>query len=144
VLGFSNCCKDSGWGLDLSLAQCSEQELLLGQKREAGQCHYIGSYCSNKSFFGCLARKNTYCCFNSKLGRIIQEQGRAQLGIGWGSAKNPECRGFTPQELTSIDFANIDFTEFYADAFAAADSADRPSGSQMQQIIEQGIERLLP
>lgn len=144
VLGFSNCCKDSGWGLDLSLAQCSEQELLLGQKREAGQCHYVGSYCSNKSIFGCLARKNTYCCFNSKLGRIIQEQGRAQLGIGWGSAKNPECRGFTPQELTSIDFANIDFTEFYADAFADADSADRPSGNQMQQIIEQGIERLLP
>ena len=144
VLGFSNCCKDSGWGLDLSLAQCSEQELILGQKREAGQCHYVGSYCSNKSFFGCLARKNTYCCFNSKLGRIIQEQGRVQLGIGWGSAKNPECRGFTPQELTSIDFATIDFTEFYADAFAAADGADRPSGSQMQQIIEQGIERLLP
>ncbi|WP_275096157.1 conjugal transfer protein TraN [Sedimenticola hydrogenitrophicus] len=144
VLGFSNCCKDSGWGLDLSLAQCSEQEIILGQKREAGQCHYIGSYCSIKSFFGCLARKNTYCCFNSKLGRIIQEQGHAQLGIGWGSAKNPECRGFTPQELTSIDFANIDFTEFYADAFAAADSADRPSDNQMQQIIEQGIKRLLP
>ncbi|MFA7606533.1 MAG: conjugal transfer protein TraN [Rhodocyclaceae bacterium] len=144
LLGFSNCCKDSGWGIDLSLAQCSEQERVLGQKREAGQCHYVGSYCSANSFFGCLARKNTYCCFNSKLGRIIQEQGRAQLGIGWGSAENPQCRGFSPQELTSIDFANINFTEFYADAFAAADRADRPSGNQMRQIIEQGIQRLLP
>lgn len=144
VVGFSNCCKDSGWGLDLSLAQCSEQEQVLGQKREAGQCHYVGAYCSDKSIFGCLARKHTYCCFNSKLARIIHEQGRPQLGIDWGSSKNPNCRGLTPEELTQIDFASIDFTEFYADAFAAADNADRPSGNQMQQIIEQRIQRLLP
>lgn len=144
ALGFSNCCKDSGWGIDLSLAQCSEQEQILGQKREAGQCRYIGTYCSNDSFFGCLARKNTYCCFNSKLARIIQEQGRPQLGVGWGSAENPDCRGLTPEELTRIDFASIDFSEFYADAFAAADSVDRPSSSQLQQIIEQRIQGLLP
>ncbi|MEX0914749.1 MAG: conjugal transfer protein TraN, partial [Wenzhouxiangellaceae bacterium] len=144
ALGFANCCKDRGWGLDLSLAQCSEQEKILGQKREAGQCHYVGSYCSADALFGCLARKNTYCCFNSRLARIIQEQGRSQLGIGWGTSKNPNCRGFTPKELTRINFASIDFTEFYADAFIASDSADRPSGNQMQQIIEQRLQSLLP
>lgn len=144
VLGFSNCCKDSGWGIDLSLAQCSEQEKVLGQQRQAGQCHFIGDYCSHGSLFGCLARKNTYCCFNSKLARIIQEQGRPQLGLGWGSHKNPDCRGFTPEELTSIDFSTIDFSEFYADAYANAASADRPSGTAMQQIIEQRIQGLLP
>lgn len=143
VLGFENCCKDSGWGIDLSLAQCSEQEKVLGQKREAGQCHYVGSYCSDRSLFGCLARRYTYCCFSSKLARIIHEQGRVQLGIDWGSARNPDCRGLTPEELTSIDFAAIDFSEFYADAFAAADNAERPSQSQMQQIIEQRIQGLL-
>ena len=143
ALGFSNCCKDKGWGQDLSLDQCNANEKLLGQKRQAGQCHFVGDRCASKSLFGCLAREYTFCCFGSKLSRIIQQQGRAQLGIGWGSATAPNCRGLTPQELTQIDFAAIDFSEFYADAFASADAADRPSNAQMQQIISQRIQRLL-
>ena len=76
--------------------------------------------------------------------RTEEKHGYSALQLGWGSAKDPECRGFTPEELTRIDFARIDFTEFYADAFAGAESAERPSGSQMQQIIEQGLQRWLP
>lgn len=144
ALGYSNCCKDGGWGVDLSLAQCSNPEERLGQQRQAGRCHYIGDYCSSKSLFGCLVRKNTYCCYNSKLARIIQEQGRPQLGLGWGSATHPDCRGLTPEELTHIDFARIDFSEFYADAYTNAATADRPSATEMQQLIQQRIQGRLP
>jgi conjugal transfer mating pair stabilization protein TraN len=144
VLGFSNCCKDSGWGIDLSLAQCSAGEKTLGQQRQAGQCHYVGSYCSSSSLFGCLSESSGLCCFNSKLARIIQEQGRAQLRIGWGAADNPDCRGLTPAELTRIDFSRIDFSEFYGDAYANAAAATRPSAAQMQQILKQHIQSLLP
>ena len=144
VLGFSNCCADSGWGVDISLAQCSADERILGQAREAGECHYVGTYCSSSSIFGCLAQSSGYCCFNSKLGRIIQEQGRAQLGIGWGSASSPDCRGLTPTELSEIDFSRIDFSEFYADAYANAAAAARPSPTAMQQVIQQHIQSLLP
>ena len=42
--GFKNCCKDKGWGLDLGLSQCKESEKILGEKREAGFCTYIGTY----------------------------------------------------------------------------------------------------
>jgi conjugal transfer mating pair stabilization protein TraN len=66
-----------------------------------------------------------HCCFNTKLGRIIQEQGRPQLkafnAIGWGTPKNPYCRGFT-EEFQALDFSRMDLSEYYADVEARAQS----------------------
>ncbi|OYV01789.1 MAG: hypothetical protein CFE45_03275 [Burkholderiales bacterium PBB5] len=62
----------------------------------------------------CVQKTRSACCFSSLLGRVVQEQGRAQLGIGWGDVKNPECRGFTPTELTTMDWSLFDLSEFYA------------------------------
>ena len=45
--------------------------------------------------------------FGSKLGRILHEQARGQLGIDWGS-----CRGFTVAEVEAIDFDALDLSEF--------------------------------
>jgi len=138
ILGFSNCCKLDGWGQDIGLDQCSSDEQRLALSRKAGLCHYIGSYCSNRNLFGCTSRKETHCCFKSKLARIIQEQGRAQLGIGWGDAKNPNCGGITIEQLQSLDFSQIDFSEFYADAM---DKATSPGGGELQGIIENYIQQ---
>jgi conjugal transfer mating pair stabilization protein TraN len=142
AFGFKNCCKDKGWGLDLGLAQCSESEVLLGEKREAGFCHYVGDY--KKGRFLSKRKYQSFCCFNSKLARIIQEQGRPQLGLDWGSAEFADCRGLTPEELTRVDFARIDFSEFYADALAAAGLVTRPGESDLARTIEDRILRLLP
>ena len=143
-LGFYNCCKDAGWGTDLGLARCSESEKVLAQQSLAGQCHYVGSYCSRKVLGICTARGYGYCCFNSKLARIIQEQGHAQMGIAFGAAESPDCRGLTPQEIEGVDFAKVDFSEFYADAYAAADAVTRPSASALQQLIQQRIQEKFP
>lgn len=143
-LGFYNCCKDSGWGTDLGLAQCSESEQILAQQSLAGQCHYVGSYCSNEVLGICTSRGYAYCCFNSKLARIIQEQGRAQLGISFGAAEAPDCRGLTPEEIERIDFARIDFSEFYADAYAAAEAIVKPGTTELQQLIQQRIQEKFP
>ncbi len=136
-IGFSNCCRDSGWGVDIGLSQCSEQEKLLGMKRQSGQCHYVGSYKRGNIFN--RRKYYRYCCFNSKLARIIQQQGRAQLGIGWGSARNPSCRGFTPDELTRIDFSRIDFSEFYADAMQKGADGVVPDTGLLREMIERRI-----
>ena len=111
---------------------------------ENGFDFFYGSYCSNDTPFGCIARKYTYCCFKSKLGRIIHEQGRPQIDLGWGEAKRPECRGFTPEELVSLDFAAIDFSEFYADALEAAESVIRPSEAEMSRMMEERIRGMMP
>jgi conjugal transfer mating pair stabilization protein TraN len=101
------------------LVACKENEKVLAKKREQKQAHFIGNFCSKKLKLGfvsiCVQKSDSYCTFNSSLGKIIQEQGREQLGISWGSAENPQCRGFTPEEFQKIDFSKIDLTEFVKD-----------------------------
>lgn len=124
--GGSNCCKKSKTWFGLGKCKASEQELAKLRttyiKRGGGEmdysyadanCHYVGSYCSIKiPVVGCVQKKKTFCCFSSPLARIIQEQGRSQLGIGWGEPKNPNCRGFTMDEFQKIDFSKINFDEW--------------------------------
>ena len=104
--GLANCCRNSG--VLVGLANCSASEQELAEERNAGNTHYLGRYCSRRTFFGiCIRRSRAWCVFGSKLGRILQQQGCAQLGIGWSS-----CRGFTVAEIEGIDFASLDLSEF--------------------------------
>ena len=103
--GLANCCRNSG--LLVGLANCSAEERELAEERHDGKTHYLGKYYSKRTFFGvCVRRSRVWCVFGSKLGRILQQQGRAQLGIGWGS-----CRGLTVAEVESIDFDRLDLPE---------------------------------
>lgn len=100
----------------MGLVACKDTEKILAKKRNNDVCHYVGNYCSKKlKFLGCIQTSESYCCFSSKLGKLIQEQGRPQLGISWGSGDSPNCRGFTPDEFQKLDFSKLDFTEFAKD-----------------------------
>ena len=106
LFGLANCCKNSG--LLVGLADCSAEEQELAEERNAGNTHYLGKYCAKRTFFGvCIRRARAWCVFGSKLGRILQEQGRTQLGVGWG-----DCRGLTVAEVEGIDFEGLDLSEF--------------------------------
>ena len=94
------------------LMSCEQEDQLTAMRKGQNLCVSLGSYCSQKFLKICVEKKEGYCCFNSRLARIIQEQGRAQLGKGWGSAEFPECSGFTTAEFESLDFSRIDLTEF--------------------------------
>ena len=120
LFGLANCCKNSG--LLVGLGNCSASERELAEERNAGNTHYLGKYCSKRMFFGvCIRRSRAWCVFGSKLGRILQQQGRAQLGIGWSS-----CRGLTVAEIEGIDFASLDLSEFTQDLM---DGSREPSVS---------------
>jgi len=103
--GLANCCRDSG--LLVGLANCSAEERELAQERNAGNTHYLGRRCAKRVFGVCVTRERVWCVFGSKLGRILHQQARPQLGIGWGN-----CRGFTVAEIERIDFDRLDLTEF--------------------------------
>lgn len=114
--GFSDCCKDSGWGNSVGLAHCDSEEKALGKAKENKLTVSVGEYCSKKVLGVCLQKKRSYCQFDSKLAQIVQQQGRAwQLGIGFGGAKSPDCRGITVDELQRINFDRLDFANFYED-----------------------------
>ena len=84
-------------------------------RRGQNLCVHAGSYCSSKFLGTCLTKKESYCCFNSRLARIVNQQGRAQLGRGYGDAKSPDCSGITVEELQRLDFSRMDLSEFYAE-----------------------------
>ena len=92
----------------------------------SGMCHEVGSYCASSMLGICIQKAKSQCCFNTKLGRIIQEQGRPQLkafnAIGWGPVKHPDCRGFTADEFQALDFSKMDLSEYYSDIEARAQS----------------------
>jgi conjugal transfer mating pair stabilization protein TraN len=103
----------------MQLLECNEQEARLALREGARLCHTVGSYCSTcirDPIRGCISCTTTTvgkCCFNSLLARLINEQGRAQVGKGWGSARSPDCSGFTVDELQRLDFGAMDLSEFY-------------------------------
>lgn len=135
--GFNNCCKDSGWGQDVGLSSCSSDEKALGKAKEKKLTVYVGEYCSKKVLGVCLEKKRGYCQFDSKLARIVQEQGRRdQLGVGFGSGSSPDCRGITVDELQALDFGIIDFSDFYSDLDAGSDiPEDQALLEKAQSII---------
>lgn len=110
--------------MEVLLQGCDQQDMETGMLRGSGMCHQVGTYCSSKFLGICIQKARGHCCFNTKLGRILQEQGRPQLkvfnAIGWGSAKEPYCRGFTPEEFQALDFSKMDLSEYYAEVEARA------------------------
>ena len=142
----------SGWGIALAalnlgmslfMGSCDKQDILTSTYKESGYCHYVGKKCIKKLFLvGCVQKAKVYCCFNSKLARIIHEQGRPQLSSfgpsgGWGDADNPNCRGFTPEEFQSIDFGRIDFSEYVADIQR---NIRRNIEPQMKEIFQKSMQ----
>ncbi len=141
----TNCCK-GGYTKQgkvlMVIPMCDKEDALTDEDVASGLCQSIGSYCAIKvPLIGlCLERKEVYCCFNSLLGRIIQQQGRPQLAdfgyLGdWGTPTNPNCRGFTPTEFQMIDFDKINLSEYFGQVEQTLATQEAP----MQQKIQQGI-----
>ena len=132
--GLADCCKDSG--VLIGLTDCSEGERLLAEERHAGNTHYLGKRCTRRILGVCTRRERSWCVFGSKLGRILQEGVRSQLGIGWGS-----CRGFTVDEMERIDFEAVDLSEFTEDLIDGSHepSIELPEADQAAAVMRARI-----
>ena len=112
--------------IEVLLQGCDQQDMETGMLRGSGMCHEVGTYCSSKILGICIQKARGHCCFNTKLGRIIQEQGRPQLAafnsLGWGTPEHPYCRGFSAEEFQALDFSRMDLSEYYSDIEARAQS----------------------
>lgn len=142
MLGWKKCCKDGGWGTDIGLAQCSTEEKELGLDKEAGSTVYVGSRDSTNSLGVTTSTTKTYCSYPSKLARIIVQQGNQVLGRGYGSARSPVCSGFTIEELESLDFEEMNLSEFFQDVQAAAINSPFVNPSAVAADLKQKIEQM--
>jgi conjugal transfer mating pair stabilization protein TraN len=108
-----DCCRSlSGLANELHLSQCSPEELHLAELRRDGRCHYVGRY-SDTTIGVKTSDRHVYCCFGSKLARVVNEQGRDQLKILWGEPKHPDCRGLYQDEFSKLNFSKMDLSELY-------------------------------
>ena len=107
--------------------KCEEEELGFGNSLVHHACHYIGSKCVKKwgVFQKCIIDARVYCCYQSPLGRIINEQikgasvpsnqrseyrGEAE----WGTVDEPRCDGLTVDEIQNANWDDVDLSEWEA------------------------------
>jgi conjugal transfer mating pair stabilization protein TraN len=137
---FFDCCNTGDGGLLGFLKYCRQTEADTVTALNAKRCHALGDYCvTSWKILGCVQRARVYCCFNSMLGRIIQEQGRPQLQKfapdgGWGSPIAPNCVGFKPEEFQMLDFSKIDLSEY-------TNSINETVSTQIQQKMNDSVNR---
>jgi conjugal transfer mating pair stabilization protein TraN len=108
----------------LTVFLCSAAEKEYDVRDRMGLCHTVGTYCSDRVLGICTSRRTQGCCFLSKLTRVLQEQGREQLGKLWGSARRPDCSGFSVDEFAALDLSVMDFSEVYNEFVDAAKLPD--------------------
>lgn len=94
--------------------KCEKEELELNSKRAIDSCVHVGTYCKDKILGVCIEKRQGYCCFNSPLSRIIQEQVRPQLNKDFGTAKNPSCGGIPIDKMSDINWDNVNLDEWVA------------------------------
>ena len=97
-----------------NLSSCTNEEQLLSEHKGANLSVFEDEICVRKEAFGsaiegnfCVEWQDRYCSFNSVLAKIVDTQGKAQLGLS-----SADCSGITLQQVSSIDFSKIDFSEF--------------------------------
>lgn len=136
LFGLSNCCSGKGVPL-LTPFLCSREDREVDERDDAGLCYNVGTYCSKKILGVCTTKKQSYCCYGSKLVRILNEQGKAQLGMQWGKPKDPDCEGFLIAQFQQLDLSLMDFGEVYAEF---VDAAKLPDEIEMSIQIQEKIE----
>jgi conjugal transfer mating pair stabilization protein TraN len=127
---------------------CSQQDIETAMLDNSDYCIYLGKVCERKwPLVGCVQRAKRFCCFNSTMARIVQEQGRPQLKAfgrsgSWGSAEKPNCRGFTPEEFQQLDFSLIDLTEYFGQIQKNMTQKIQDAQSAVQQKIQQHYQQI--
>ena len=133
-LGFRDCCTDSGWGDWVK--QCPADLQVLQRAKYENRVVYLGSYKHHKL----KARHYAFCIFPTKLASIVQIQGRGlQLGIPFGSAEYPNCRGLMPEELERINFASLDLSSIQQEL---VDRMALPNNAAIDNLNQSHVEKL--
>ncbi len=107
-----DCCfRYAGLAKQMGLSKCTADEVSLADRREQGLCHYVGSYEEKVLGLWKSRDEHVFCCYPSKLARLVQEEGRKQLGMSWGTPEHPQCGELSFDLLAKLDFTQMDLKE---------------------------------
>lgn len=143
LIGSNKCCTGGDGTLnDLGISDCSATEMKINQAKKDKRTTLVRTYekCVQEVLGACIQKRQYYdfCLWPSKLARIVQEKGRAQMSV----PITLECNGFKlddPNELAAINWSTLDLSEYFSDVIGSYNSKPKPTGDQLQnQIINQG------
>ncbi|MBP6103527.1 MAG: conjugal transfer protein TraN [Gammaproteobacteria bacterium] len=142
---FRDCCKLKGLLQDF-LGGCNddERQLAIAAARQSRCVRVGGRYCSKRIKLGfikiCVEKRDSYCCYGSKLARIIQEIAHQQLGLSFGTEQSPNCGSLTAEQLSRINFdtpyARSKLSEILGEVQASAE--------QKFQAVQEAVSKLGP
>lgn len=130
---FVDCCADDPSQM---FGSCTDTEVELAGDKRARQAIFVGTMCTEWWSFGlgsiCAKNEDVYCTYHSQLARIIQQQGRPQIGLNWGTPETPICDGFTLSEFASLNFQVMNFSEYFSNITTNYDPAGAASSLRQQ------------
>lgn len=114
--------------------KCQDEEYEWGMKQKWGLCASAGSCCNKKNERKmCIETRNLFCCYGSIATRVIAQQivsknltGTRAHGFKTGGSGESlkkckiNCGGFTPMELATVDWGQVDLSE-WTDTLIKAD-----------------------
>ncbi len=113
---FYDCCgKLDGGLIKMNFVDCNSEEKHLQKAREEGRVVWIEKQ-KNVSLEG-WTETCSYCVFPTRLSRVVQEHARKKFAHlysrkkPWGTLKKPNCSGISLEQLTSLNFEEIDLSE---------------------------------
>ena len=116
---------------------CEDIEFELSAKKDLRVCSKVGSWCEVDGGVGCVEKREGFCCFNSPLSRIMNEQIRKQTGEGFGDPEAPNCAGITVETIQTIDWSQIDLSEWIA-ILSTTGNMPSPDVDEMMQQYSSG------
>ena len=127
AVGVAYAAYEAGKMVEAYAFQCDDSAMTIAIARKQKRAHKLGSYCAEEVGGGCYVSERVFCVFPSILGRVMQEQIRPQLEMGWGSPKDPNCSGVTLEQLAEVNWDEVDLSE-WAELKGRADIApENPS-----------------
>jgi len=114
----------------------SVEEKKLAKAKSKNEVIIVGKYCSSHVLNFCLGWTEKSCVFDSDFAKVVQKNGKPQIGLNFGTAKNPNCRGFTIEEFQRLNFDKMDFSELYSDVINSMNMPDK------KDIIDKAKQRM--
>lgn len=135
---FRDCCKLKGI-LQGLFGECraEEKQLAVAAIRNQRCVKIEGRYCHKKTAGICVEKRDSYCCYGSKLARILQEIAHQQLNIPWGEAQNPNCASLSAEQLSRLNFESAYAQQKLSEIVEETQASAQEKFERVQKAVSQ-------
>lgn len=140
AVGGDRCCTGGKGFLSTAGGGCDANEEAIAKAKQDERVSFIRSrkVCEQRIAGSCVLEVTymDFCTWPSKLARIVQDQGRPQMG----QIVDKPCDGFklqNPNEFQLINWDLIDLSDYFSNVQTKYDSTAKPDGQELKNQQQQ-------